>query len=310
VDIFEVGGLLSKECQPAPPAVTIIPGAISWEICVENTGDLDLACDISDTKAFTGTKPLSVGAGLSACLPVESRPSTLDDSPSVTNEATATCTPVDAAGALLVDNTFDLEPATATCLVEPPGEFFCRTPGFWKTHAGTEKDGRSTNLTQTVIDSTPGQTLGTICGVEIFDTSVYQYDGPGSYPGDGANSAVEGMCVHPKTKIVRQLQRQLIAASVNCVVSGGGADCQGVPVHQDWLDANTDCTTVANGGSADLSTHIETIDDFNNGLYVPCSENIKEAPVFDGIDKVPGPAGSSNACSEATYNDFYLVPLP
>jgi hypothetical protein len=216
-----------------------------------------------------------------------------------------------------VDNVFDLLPATDTCEVNQDVNELCRTPGFWKTHAGEEKEGRSSNLTQTVIDSNGG-TLGDICGVEITDTSTNNYAGTGEGTSNGANSAVEGMCVHPKTKIVRQLQRQLIAASLNCVISGGGANCAGTSLGNDqiadftWTEANDACTTVANGGTVTggLSQYIEVIDAFNNGeAPFTCSEDIKESDVFDGLDKVPGPAGSSRACNAATYNNFYLVPF-
>ena len=150
--------------------------------------------------------------------------------------------------------------------------------------------------------------LGTICGVPITDTTTYDYVGTGVGDSNGAESAVEGMCVHPKTLSIRQLQRQLIAAAINCVVSGGSPDCTGVSVGDDWKAANDVCT---NGG--DYSYWIDIIDDFNNGLYPGsnCTEDIADSVVFGNVDyKVPGPAGSSNACSEATSNDWYLVPTP
>ncbi len=141
-------------------------------------------------------------------------------------------------------NAIDYDPWRNCGLRSAGGDELCRTPGFWKTHAGVEKAGRSTNLTQEVIDYNGG-TLGTICGVEITNTSVNDYDGAGSYPGNGDGSAVEGMCVHPKQKIVRQLQRQLIAASLNCVMSGGTADCTGISIYDDLNDANAACTANA-----------------------------------------------------------------
>ena len=57
--------------------------------------------------------------------------------------------------------------------------------------------------------------------------------------------------------------RQLTAAALNCVMSGGGADCTGISaVYQDFTDANAAC--LANVGN--LSEWIDKIDDFNNGL--------------------------------------------
>ena len=140
-----------------------------------------------------------------------------------------------------------------------------------------------------------GGSLGIICGREITNTLIEDY-----------GSAVEGICVHPKTEIVRQLARQLIAASLNCVMSGGGADCTGISIYDDFTDANAACA--ANAG--DLSSWIGIIDDFNNGVGSDCHErNLTESDVFDDVDyKVPGPAGSSRACNTAVSNEFYLVP--
>jgi len=203
-----------------------------------------------------------------------------------------------------VDNVFDLPPATDTCEVNQDVNELCRTPGFWKTHGGEEKAGRSTNLVRKVMDANGGN-LGTICGDFIDNTSVNGYeDSPAIESGNGDGSALEGMCVHPKQESVRQLQRQLIAAALNCVVSGGSADCTSVSIGPEWKAANDVCT---NGG--DYSYHIGIIDDFNNGEGGVCDDNIKLSPVFEDVDyKVPGPAGSSNGCSAATSNDFYLVP--
>ena len=297
VDLFEVAANLAKVCYPDPVNV----GAdISWDITINNTGEKDIDCLVDDATAGFVAEPLSVVAGGSGMLSA-SRTVVAGEGPAILNTATATCTVPG------YDNTLDLGPADAECEVIEINEY-CRTPGFWKTHAGTEKEGRSTNLTQEVIDFNGG-TLGEICGVEITNTSVYDYAGAGSYPGNGDGSAVEGMCVHPKQRIIRQLQRQLIAASINCVVSDGTQDCTGVSVGDDWKAANDACVAEA----ADMSDWIEVIDSFNNGLYPGsnCSENIRESVVFENVDyKVPGPAGSSRACSAATSNDFYLVPMP
>jgi hypothetical protein len=301
VDLINPSVDLTKECTPDPVAVG---GTINWAITVDNTGDIDLDCLVNDPTAGYTNEPVTVAAGGSEALAAGATVEA-GDGPVISNTASVNC---QIAG---FDNSVS-DSDTADCEVTVINEL-CRTPGFWKTHGGAEKAGRSTNLVWEVIDWTPGDTLGTICGVEIDNTSVNGYeDVPAIMTGNGDGSALEGMCVHPKTKIVRQLQRQLIAASLNCVASGGSADCTGISVYQDWMDANAACTTVANGGVADLSSFIDTIDAFNNGeAPFTCTENIGDSIVFEGVDyKVPGPAGSSNACSEATYNDFYLVPLP
>ena len=300
VVLFEVGAELTKACTPKP--TIMVPDPISWEICVENTGDKAIDCTINDPMAGIVDGLVSVPALGTDCSTTASRPTTSADVPSVTNTATAVCTVPG------YDNELPPYTATDTCVVDEPGDELCRTPGFWKTHAGVEKDGRSNNLTQAVIDYNGG-TLGEICGVEIMDTSTYNYAETGYDISNGYKSAVEGMCVHPKQQIIRQLQRQLIAASLNCVASGGGADCTGISVEQVWKDANADCA--ANTGN--LSDWVDDLDDFNNGeAPYTCTENIKDSIVFDGWTgpKVPGPAGSSWACGEATSNDFYLVPPP
>src|SRR5439155_7031875 len=75
-----------------------------------------------------------------------------------------------------------------TCGVE-----ICRTPGFWGTHGGIEKNG-STNITQTVLNECPGLT---ICGALINTTDLT------------CHSAVEAICVSPKGDSTLQLARQL-----------------------------------------------------------------------------------------------------
>jgi hypothetical protein len=295
VDLIDPSVALAKECTPDPVAVG---ATINWAITVNNTGDINLNCVVNDSTAGYIDEPVAVAAGGSQTLNA-SETVEAGDAPTISNTATVDC-PI--AG---FDNSVNDE-ASADCEVQVVNEL-CRTPGFWKTHGGAEKAGRSTNLVWEVIDYTPGDTLGPICGDVINNTSVNGYsDVPAIMEGNGDGSALEGMCVHPKQQIIRQLQRQLIAASLNCVASGGSADCTGISVYQDFTDANADCTANAPG----LSSWVDKIDDFNNGRApYTCSENIKESVVFEGVGyKVPGPAGSSNACSEATYNDFYLVP--
>jgi len=293
VDLYTVGAILSKDC--APDTTVTVPDPISWEICVENTGTLDISCDVSDPTAGISATVV-VAAGATDCSLTATRPTTSADVPTVTNTATAVCTAVG------WDNAVPTEPATDTCTVDEPRNEICRTPGFWGTHAGVEKAGRSTNLTQEVIDYAGGS-LGEICGVVIDNTSVHDYDSPAIPAGDGNGSATEGICVPPKGYQPRQLMRQLIAASLNCVVSGSTPDCMGISIYQDFTDASADC---ANGEVGDW---IDIIDAFNNGYDSDCHErNLTESPVFENATyKVPGPAGSSNACKAATQNEFFLV---
>ena len=92
----------------------------------------------------------------------------------------------------------------------------CRTPGFWATHAGTEKGARSQNITLAVIQSTPTQSLN-ICGECIKNTVL-----------NDAASAEEAMCVSPRGDQILQLARQLTAARPP-TRAGGGRQLWGEP---------------------------------------------------------------------------------
>ena len=281
VDLFEVGAVLTKSC--APDTSIFVPDPISWEICVENTGDKGIDCTINDPTAGITDASVSVAPGGTDCSTTASRPTTSADVGTVTNTATAVCTVPG------YDNDVPTDPATGTCVVDEVGDEFCRTPGFWGTHAGVEKS-RSNNLTQAVIVAAGGSL--SICGQTIDNTNV-----------GNMMSAVEAMCVHPKGEQQRQLARQLTAAALNCTVFGAGPNCSGASIETEFAAANAACE--ANAGN--LSYHIGIIDAFNN------SEECHEAPfgdyeVFDQFDKVPGPAGSSRACNAAVKNETYVVP--
>jgi hypothetical protein len=81
-----------------------------------------------------------------------------------------------------------------TATVDCVSEAICRTPGFWGTHAGTEKKG-SQDITQAVITACGGSLE--ICGECINDT----------VPINNAASAVEAMCVNVKGAKRLQLAR-------------------------------------------------------------------------------------------------------
>jgi hypothetical protein len=252
---------------------------------------------INDPRAGLTDFPLSVAVGASESVtPIPSDTVEADDRPAILNTATANCTVPG------YDNVIGPLEDSDECEVPPDVDEICRTPGFWGTHAGTEKEGRSTNLTQEVIDYAGGS-LGVICGVEITNTSVADYTDPAVPAGDGNGSATEGICVPPKGYQPRQLMRQLIAAALNCVVSGGGTDCTGISIYDDFTAANAACA------AGEVGDWIDIIDDFNNGIGTGCHDrNLTESDVFDDVPyKVPGPAGSSNACKAATQNGFFLV---
>ncbi len=225
----------------------------------------------------------------------------------------------------------------AECSIPPCREEICRTPGFWGTHAGTEKP-RSQNITQAVINK--GGPLQ-VCG-EIIDNTMI---------GCG-DSALEAICVSVKGTQQLQLVRQLTAAALNCIMSNGNADCSGVSIDQIFADCNSVCKgdTVAGW---DIGKCIGAIDCFNNGgIYKdgfcqtgtcsndpskPCNEddlsncgvsnpfiawlqNVSCVPLEGNCHErelcnedvglcfePPGPAGSSRACNEARKNSCYVA---
>jgi hypothetical protein len=276
-DLIDPSMELSKECSPDP----VLAGeVIEWAITVENTGDADLDCVINDPTAGLNDELVSVAAGGSETV-TASRIVEEDDFPVLSNTATASCQ-VDG-----FDNVLDAE-ATADCEVIV-NEEICRTPGFWGSHAGTEHP-RSTNLTQLVIDAAGGSL--DICGQTITNTDV-----------GNMMSALEAMCVKVQGVQRRQLARQLTAAALNCVISGGGADCSDTSVEALFAEANAACA--ANSGN--LSQYIDGIDAFNNGEE--CHDrDLSESDVFDGVSPLPGPAGSSRACNAAAKNNVFIFP--
>jgi len=209
----------------------------------------------------------------------------------------------------------------------------CRTPGFWGTHAGVEKDG-SSNITQAVIDA--GTPPGIqVCGVDVTNTLKNQ-----------DNSALEAMCVHPRAAQVLQLTRQLTAMALNCVVSGSTMDCDGTSVASLFSDCDLAC--VDGTDDAKIGSCIAEVDCWNNGgqmldngmcklgtcggdAAAPCNKDADCGLTDEGLPvaciplqdtchdrdlvneglglffEPPGPAGSSKACNDAIKNDCNLL---
>jgi uncharacterized repeat protein (TIGR01451 family) len=280
VDLLAPALSLSKTC--APPVITTGED-ITWTITVNNDGDTDLECLVNDATAGYVDEPVNLGPFSSSDL-IASRATVPADEPLLSNTATVEC----AIGGGALPNVLRDE-ATADCEVQPPGDAICRTPGFWGTHAGTEKK-NSSDLTQIVIDAAGGSL--SVCG-EVIDTTAVP----------DTSSAVEAICVSIKGEQRLQLARQLTALALNCVISGGGADCGGTEQSTLFADANAAC--IANSG--DLSSWIEDVDAVNNGAWDDCHDReLSESDVFDGVAKLPGPAGSSNKCNSATSNSVNI----
>ncbi|MFU8833212.1 MAG: hypothetical protein ACNA7J_13805, partial [Wenzhouxiangella sp.] len=277
---------LSKVCQPDP---VLAGDEIEWIITVSNTGNADLNCTVNDEAAGIENELVTVAAGGSESLDA-SRLVTEDDFPVLSNTATVSCDVED------FENGIEDE-ATADCEVEVPQELVCRTPGFWGTHAGTGHR-RATNLTQLVIDD--GGPLE-VCGATIDNTDE-----------GNVHSAVEAMCVRIEGHLNRQLARQLTAMSLNCIASGGGADCSGTSVEALFAECNDLCAADAGGkgSGSTLGSCIDRVDDFNNGVDSDCNERELDefTDIFDGVSPFPGPAGSPRACSSANGNGTKVVP--
>jgi cysteine-rich repeat protein len=208
---------------------------------------------------------------------------------------------------------------TPTPTPPPPRDEICRGPGFWGTHAGTEKSG-SQPITQSVL----GNFLGTleICGAIIDNVNV-----------GSAHSALEAICVSPKGDSRLQLARQLAVAALNCGITNstdsdvctgagesGAAPCAGVSIHDVFQACNAACAT---GTTAEVDGHtvscIGAVDCFNNGgVFDPatgecaavegtsCQDRSLVNGCFDF--QPPGPAGSPRACNEARKNGVTILP--
>ena len=143
------------------------------------------------------------------------------------------------------DSTLDL-----SCKIE-----FCQTAGFWSTHAGTDKKNKKAqNITQAVMNLAAGGTLN-ICGEHIINTQL-----------NDAASALEAMCVSPQGSQQLQLVRQLTATSLNCILSSGNANCDGVSINEVFDACNLACpssTTITLG--INTFSCIAALDCWNNG---------------------------------------------
>ncbi len=213
----------------------------------------------------------------------------------------------------------------------------CRSPGFWSTHGGFEKNGP--NVTQAVLDAVGGLE---VCGQTVTETSN---SGAPYLDGLGLDSALEGLCVSTRGVKERSLYRQLLAAALNCAISNS-ADCDAtVGGHTDvsFDECNALCAgeDVGDDGPT-LGACTRQLDCYNNGGEVIegtcvfgncsvsgelCGGGADDCPDINAVpqscvdfignchdaefcqeaigvcpDKV-GPASSPRACKEARAND-------
>ena len=184
----------------------------------------------------------------------------------------------------------------------------CRSPGFWSTHGGhPNRRGRGNNLTEAAIISAGGSV--NVCGQEI-DTSL---------PIGDLSSALEGLCVRVQGVRQRRLYRQLVAARLNCALSGAENCSTLVPTY-------AACDSLCEVGSnPDITTRtcMRTLNCFNNGGI--WDDNTRQCVFEDGnchersfcdspdpelcFDPL-GPATSSKQCKRARRNDCTIDSCP
>jgi hypothetical protein len=265
-------------------------------------------CDTEDTSGRCGTTDFCVERGCepeSGCFTTDNSETLCPDefcTERTCNPETSQCDLQDVSGKCNVDpNVPDVceicdeenDECVVDLTVDPicnPNEIICRTPGFWSSHAGTEK-ARSQNITQAVIDLGGG--CFEVCGEVISDTLV-----------GSANSVLEAMCASPRGDQRIQLARQLTAMGLNCIVSEVGVDCGGdAALGELFADCNAACV----GGPSDRSIGecIGDVDCFNNG---GCrgDGNCHERPLPEEFQP-PGPAGSPGDCQKARKNSCTVI---
>jgi hypothetical protein len=306
-------------CDPATGECVFTPGPP----CDDNNACTSDACDPATGECvFTPTVTCDDN---NAC--------TTDACDPATGECTFTPGPPCDDNNICTDDACD--PATGECTFTPDptndpscvDEEICRTPGFWGTHGGTEKEGRSTNITGTLLDAfnAANDPDLTVCGTLINNTTECS-----------VNSALEAICISPKGDSRLQLGRQLTAAALNCIITNGGngdecvpfadtagAPCGGVSIEAVWNACNAACPT---GVTADVDLDddpttpdvevncISLIDCFNNGHAIDtatgeCTDDLTgchELALDNGCEALsfqpPGAAGSPRECNDSRKN--------
>jgi hypothetical protein len=252
-------------------------------------------------------------------------PESCDEATDTCSEATNPCTDTLCTECIEATDTCDpIAPPPDGCV----NEEICRTPGFWGTHGGVEKEERSTNITLALLDAYNAANVGnelTICGVPITNTDC-----------GSPNSALEAICVSPKGDQTLQLARQLTAAALNCIITNAegvpvdstctdfgagltGSVCDGVSIEAIFDLCNAACASGEvdadldnDPSNADVSC-IAAIDCFNNGFIVgPDGECTGDSSGCHDEDRLlvngcfdfdpPGAAGSPRECNDSRKN--------
>ena len=141
-----------------------------------------------------------------------------------------------------VDN-FD---GTVSCDFEPPGK------------AGSPKACRDAKKNDiSLVNPVPAFPEG-IEGIQICGKTVSVENHGSDIP-----PVVEAICVSPSGDSNAQLGRQLTAAALNCILSGGGDDCVGTSIETVFASCNSTCADPLQADQ--VNSCIEKIDCFNNG---------------------------------------------
>ena len=292
--------VVSPTPQPSPSATSTLTGVSTPTQSPTETSTVTAKA----TPTATATAPPTVTATITPTATATTTASaTATARATATPTATLSLAPTPTATPTLPAPTPTVS-ATATPVVPGPGRERCRTPGFWGTHAcpevpttlasTCEKSG-SQNITQQVIDAAGG--CLEICGERITNTAL-----------DSADSALEAICVNVAGVSERQLARQLTAAALNCVMSGGGSSCAGVSIEPFFAECNRVCAGTA--GTLTVEECIDAIDCWNNGGHPQADggcrsdgEDCHQAPLCNpslGLCFTEAaPAGSSSACGKA-----------
>jgi hypothetical protein len=249
-----------------------------------------------------------------------------------TSGNTATCTFTVTVAPTCVPECEFCEPTTGACtpVPSPPAQCdeICRTPGFWGTHGGTEKEGHSTNITLALLNAYNAANVGnelTICGTPITNTDECS-----------VSSALEAICVSPKGAGELQLGRQLTAAALNCIITKAtdadtgacvfdaagltGAVCASVSIGPVFEACNAACPSTSafvdldnDPATPDVEVScIGALDCFNNGGSVEQTDSTWTCEDVEGETchdrelcadfQPPGATGSPAECNDSRKN--------
>jgi hypothetical protein len=157
-----------------------------------------------------------------------------------------------------------------------------------------------------------------ICGETITAAATTDDQSTGLIESvDNASSALEALCVKVGGRQRLQLARQLTALSLNCIVSGLGADCAG---STQLANVFASCNAACIDDMAIVASCIERIECLNGGgllegaecgLFAGCAARALPAEVLMGNPfrcPDPGPAGSGEECTVARKTQCTILP--